>query len=197
LLVHKDCRKSIEVAERYADGKVTDGDLTAQLRSAYRGYQLACFAQQDYPTKHKGNPFARLPVEQLRVAVEATEAVMGTVDPVLGNEDREEFSVARIVELVVTASNGKVTKADAEVTLVREIFGNPFHPVTLHQTWLTSDVLLLARGIYKERAFDRMPILADALQDAGCDSNDILSHCRGPGPHVRGCWVVDLVLGKE
>jgi hypothetical protein len=56
---------------------------------------------------------------------------------------------------------------------------------------------LLAEGIYQERAFDRMPILADALQDAGCDNEDVLTHCRQPGEHVRGCWVVDLVLNKE
>ncbi|OWK45372.1 hypothetical protein FRUB_01703 [Fimbriiglobus ruber] len=62
---------------------------------------------------------------------------------------------------------------------------------------MTSNVVALACGIYQERAFDRMPILADALQDAGCDSDDILAHCRGDGPHVRGCWVVDLLLGKE
>jgi hypothetical protein len=55
----------------------------------------------------------------------------------------------------------------------------------------------LARGIYDDRAFDRLPILADALIDAGCDDEAILGHCRGPGPHVRGCWVADLVLGKE
>ena len=62
--------------------------------------------------------------------------------------------------------------------------------------WLTSDVLLLARGIYDDKAFDRMPILADALQDAGCTNEDVLNHCRGDGPHVRGCWVVDMLLGK-
>ena len=81
--------------------------------------------------------------------------------------------------------------------LVRDIFGNPFRPVTFDPAWRTSDVMLLANGIYDERAFDRMPILADALQDAGCDKPDILDHCRGDGPHVRGCWVVDLVLGKQ
>jgi hypothetical protein len=81
--------------------------------------------------------------------------------------------------------------------LVRDIFGNPFRPIAFNPAWLTSTVLTLARGIYDERAFDRMPILADALQDAGCDNDDILTHCRGAGPHVRGCWVVDLVLGKS
>ncbi len=80
--------------------------------------------------------------------------------------------------------------------VIRDIFGNPFRPVTVDPAWLTSDVLALARGIYAERAFDRMPILADALQDAGCDNEDVLTHCRdASAPHVRGCWVVDLVLG--
>jgi hypothetical protein len=79
---------------------------------------------------------------------------------------------------------------------VRCIFGNPFRPVTLDPSWRTSTVLALAEGIYTDRAFDRLPILADALQDAGCENDAILSHCRGLGPHVRGCWVVDLILGK-
>ena len=55
----------------------------------------------------------------------------------------------------------------------------------------------IAQAIYDKRAFDRMPILADALEDAGCDNADILAHCRGPNEHVRGCWVVDLILGKQ
>jgi hypothetical protein len=78
------------------------------------------------------------------------------------------------------------------------ILGNPFRPVTFDPAWRTSDVVLLAQGIYEERAFERMPILADALQDAGCDNADILAHCRDAStPHARGCWVVDLVLGKQ
>ena len=80
--------------------------------------------------------------------------------------------------------------------MFRDIFGNPFRPVTLDPRWLTETVVALAAGIYADRAIDRMPILADTLEDAGCDHADLLAHCRGDGPHVRGCWVVDLVLGK-
>jgi hypothetical protein len=83
-----------------------------------------------------------------------------------------------------------------QAALLREIFGNPFHPVTIDRAWLTANVAGLAQSIYDDRAFDRLPILADALEDAGCDNADILNHCRQPGEHVRGCWVVDLVLGK-
>jgi len=67
----------------------------------------------------------------------------------------------------------------------------------LAPAWLTSTVTSLAQSIYQERAFDRLPILADALEDSGCTNPDILNHCRQPGEHVRGCWVVDLLLGKE
>jgi hypothetical protein len=81
--------------------------------------------------------------------------------------------------------------------LIRCIFGNPLCPVTLDPSWRTSTVVALATGIYSDLAFDRMPILADALQDAGCENEDILIHCREPGEHFRGCRVVDLILKKE
>jgi hypothetical protein len=81
--------------------------------------------------------------------------------------------------------------------LVRCLFGNPFRPVALGGTWLTSTVTNLAQAIYDDHAFDRLPILADALEDAGCTDEDILAHCRGGGEHCRGCWVVDLLLGKK
>jgi hypothetical protein len=94
----------------------------------------------------------------------------------------------------------RVAEAREQVTagmarMLKDIVGNPFRPVALHDRWRTSDVVGLARGIYDDRAFDRLPILADALIDAGCDETAILDHCREPGPHYRGCWVVDLVLG--
>ncbi len=80
--------------------------------------------------------------------------------------------------------------------LIRDIHGNPFRPVTFAPEWRTSTVTAIAETIYADRTFGNLPVLADALEDAGCDHADILSHCRGSGPHVRGCWVVDLVLGK-
>jgi hypothetical protein len=78
-----------------------------------------------------------------------------------------------------------------------DIVGDPARPVPFDPRWRTSDVIGVARGIYDERAFVRLPILADALMDAGCEDERIISHCRSKGPHVRGCWLVDLVLGKQ
>jgi hypothetical protein len=85
----------------------------------------------------------------------------------------------------------------AQSSMQREIICNPFHPIILNPSWLTSTVLALASSIYSQRAFDCMPALADALQDAGCDNEAILSHCRQSGEHFRGCWVMDSLLGME
>ena len=81
--------------------------------------------------------------------------------------------------------------------ILRDIFGHLFLAVPPRSSFLTANVTGLATAIYSERAFDRLPILADALEDAGCDNADILNHCRQPGEHVRGCWVVDLILSKK
>jgi hypothetical protein len=83
--------------------------------------------------------------------------------------------------------------------LLREIFGAGGRLLTSpwwESAWRTGTAVTLAHRMYESLDFGAMPILADALQDAGCDNDDILNHCRGDGPHVRGCWVVDLVLGK-
>jgi hypothetical protein len=84
---------------------------------------------------------------------------------------------------------------ESQTTLVRDIFGNPFHPIDF-TAWRTDTALSLARQMYDSRDFGAMPILADALHDAGCDNEVVLSHCREPNQvHFRGCWVVDGVLG--
>jgi hypothetical protein len=94
-----------------------------------------------------------------------------------------------------TAGHGE---ALFQTDLFRDIFGNPFHPVAFDQSWRTSAAVGLARAMYESRDFAAMPVLADALEEAGCDRPDVLAHCRDPhGVHVRGCWVVDLVLGKS
>ncbi|MBA4066880.1 MAG: hypothetical protein C0501_24870 [Isosphaera sp.] len=89
-----------------------------------------------------------------------------------------------------------MAESAAQVALLRDIFGNPFRAVVFDPAWRTDTAVSLARGMYEARDFAAMPILADALQDAGCEDDHVLTHCRDPdGVHVRGCWVVDLALG--
>jgi hypothetical protein len=86
-----------------------------------------------------------------------------------------------------------------QADFLRCIFGNPFRPVTVDPAWLAwngGTIPKLAEAVYQERAFERLPVLADALEEAGCSEADLLGHLRSPGPHVRGCWAVDLLLGK-
>ncbi|MGL6097457.1 MAG: hypothetical protein ACRC7O_16875 [Fimbriiglobus sp.] len=83
------------------------------------------------------------------------------------------------------------------LALFRDIFPNPFRPIRFAPGWITPTVTALAAAIYADRAWDRMPILADALEEAGCDDVRVLTHCRDYPMHARGCWVVDAVLGKS
>jgi hypothetical protein len=80
---------------------------------------------------------------------------------------------------------------------IREQIGNPFQPYRCEPEWRTETVLILASAIESDHAFDHMPILADALEEAGCDEQPMLDHLRGPGPHSQGCWVLDLILDRE
>ena len=114
--------------------------------------------------------------------------------------ERDVISVCCLHANAAFAREGKdmLTEAAYQANLLRDIFGNPFRPVTFDPDWRTSTVVSIAHSMYDSRDFSPMPILADALQDAGCEHEDILNHCRDPqGTHVRGCWVVDLVLGKS
>ncbi len=112
-------------------------------------------------------------------------------------------------QVVITSVAGSIIARDisprgeshehhVQIAFVRDIFGNPFREIAFSQDWRSTDAVAIARTMYDSRDFGAMPILADALQDAGCDNEDILTHCRDTTrTHVRGCWVVDLVLGKE
>jgi hypothetical protein len=113
---------------------------------------------------------------------------------------RERFKLAPLEKSQAITVESRAAEYSEMCSVLRCIFGNLFHsnivdPVLL--SWNGGTALHLAQAIYDERAYERLPILADALEEAGCTDAAILDHCRGPGPHVRGCWVVDLLLGKE
>jgi hypothetical protein len=145
-----------------------------------------------------------LPDGRIRAAVELSER---HADGLASREEVEaawDAAEAAVPEGAVLLPVYAALEADAEraaqCPLLRDIFGNPFRPVPLHPAWLAwndGTVPKLAQAIYEERAFDRLPVLGDALEEAGCTDADILSHCRSGGEHVRGCWVIDLLLGKE
>jgi hypothetical protein len=96
------------------------------------------------------------------------------------------------------ADKARQAEHQSQAHLLRCIFGSPFRSMpTVPDYGRNPTVLALATAIYGERAWDRLPVLADSLEEAGTTDPDILNHCRQPGVHARGCWVVDLVLGKQ
>lgn len=179
LLTDSRSKEALAVAERFADGLASKVEMEAVL-------QPACDAAGE-ASRYALSPADGTPLPSWAAAWVIAKAVIATSDRV----EAAFFGAVDGVRFAGTAL-GKPPTA-----LLHDIFGNPFRPVTIDPTWLTSTVVSLAHGIYEQRAFDRLPILADALQDAGCDSEDVLNHCRGPGEHVRGCWVLDLILGKR
>ena len=169
-------RRAIEVLEEWAEETATQSVRTEAARNA----RFACF---EFPSQ---------------IGAEDHQAI----------DDPHFVGLMLYRELVssspgvhaLTATSGLADGATEQVRqseLLRDIFGNPFRPVSFSPEWRTSTAVTLASQMYESREFSAMPILADALQDAGCDNTDILEHCRGACPHVRGCWVVDLVLGKQ
>jgi hypothetical protein len=90
----------------------------------------------------------------------------------------------------------RLYRGDDLAAAIVEVIPNPFRPPVVPDDWRTVEVLNLARGVETDRAFDRLPILADALEEAGCTELGLLAHCRGAGPHAPGCWALDAVLGN-
>jgi hypothetical protein len=186
LLTEERARKALEVCERYENQPI---DRVA-LEAAGYATSAASSASKHYPGR------------------EACRAVWGAVQVALGCSKwlGSVFIAARVaLRARAKAAGCDVLRAELgfrrdQVHIIRDVFGNPFRPVTLEPIWLVwrdRTVCRLAQAIYDERRFADLPILADALEDAGCDNADILDHCRRPGEHVRGCWVVDALLGKS
>lgn len=141
----------------------------------------------------------------VRYAIPPDEWVSGSPPPTLHSHYTalmlyREFRSSSIAVHAIHAADGLADGArerHEQARLMRCIFGDPFRGRTVDARRLDPAVVSLARTIYEERAFDRLPILADALEAAGCDDRALSAHCRGQGPHVRGCWVIDAVLGKD
>lgn len=121
-------------------------------------------------------------------AVAAAQRLERDTDKKVQALDNEIWSAGRGERI----SRAAVERA-AQTDLVRCLVGNPFREAAVDPAWLTSTVVALARGIDADRAYDRLPILADALEDAGCADADVLSHCRGAHAHTKGCWVIELL----
>jgi hypothetical protein len=195
LLTDERSRKAVEVAERYADGSANAAELDTALEAAKRAIP------------HVGHSPSG-PEEQAAAA--AAEAAAAT-DPEAAA--RSVWGWARNVKLAqcFRETTSSPFPEDAKrvrdvafsesamegVALLRDLFNNPFRPITIDPNWRTPKVLAFSQDIYEKRAFIRMHELADALERAGCASPDILIHCREPGEHVRGCWLLDLLLGKR
>ena len=127
------------------------------------------------------------------------EAMVGAIAEIAGEIEYENPPTVgdshESPHFIYVSFSGPIT--DGQCHLLRDIVGNPFRPVAVEQRWLTADIVAVARYVYEERDFDHLPVLADVLIDAGCTDDAILAHCHQPGPHVRGCWAVDLLLGKS
>jgi hypothetical protein len=198
LLPHPVARETVQTAERFADGAASVAEfLAAGAKVREQSNDL--------------EPRWRASVGAERAALHPTHAALALAGISCWWEPQKAAWYASSnahLELPYLANprvdvhsrerwEAETSEKRAQRALLREIFGNPFRPVTFASEWRTDTAVLLARQMYESRDFSAMPVLADALQDAGCDSAEILDHCRGPGPHVRGCWVVDLVLDKQ
>ena len=176
LLIDVRSRTAIEVAELYADGNAT-GQERIDAENAARDADAELAVRR-----------ARHSIDGDRSAHE-NAAIAASI--AAGN------AYLDAVTTFVESALDSFTECHWQAAVLHDLFGNPFRPFTIDPRWLTISVVDLSTAIYDEKAFDRMPILADALMDSGCDNDDIIAHCRSEGPHVRGCWVLDLLLAKE
>jgi hypothetical protein len=191
LLTDEHSRRTVDIAERYADGAASEKELR-------QAEQLWTPALQGVV------PVAEFATRVAEFAARAAQAVARRTGYVEAVTLAAEAAAAQSAEAAGQSfwdyrQAALKVESRTQCDLFRDIFGNPFRPVSLQPSWVEwndGTVLKIALAVYRERAFDRLPILADALQDAGCDEWDILRHCQEPGEHVRGCWVIDLLLGK-
>lgn len=189
-LLHVDTREALETAERFADGCATIEELhQAEYRAGRHGNDEE---DQVQDLREQAAAPGLSPDQEWDLLLQGADQC-----------DRQKATAmahaATIPELgtFIPVPMGFSGNHETAARVLLCIVGNPFRSVSLDLAWCTPTVTQLAQAIYEDRAFDRMPILADALEDAGCTDASVLEHCRGGSVHARGCWVVDLLLGKE
>jgi hypothetical protein len=189
-------KRAVEVMELFIDGRTEDQERMEAGALCREAADEWCLSDVSYNELWRTLRTYRVVLSTVLGDIAQSAAIQSL------NEAWRVEGIDRLIRDGTEQSNKQeIARLSSEILplyspLIHDIFGNPFRPITINPSWLTSTVLTLATGIYQEKAFDRMPILADALQDAGCDNEDILNHCREPGEHCRGCFVVDLLLEK-
>jgi hypothetical protein len=191
LLDDERTRRCIEVVESFADARAT----TEELQGAETETSEIWLKAAADDTAFACHQLCAKVVDGLHVSTSAISAVFV--------KQRREANKS-FEPLEGRRSGACPSEERAQCVLIRDIFGNLFRPVTIETAWITLVVLGLAQASYEQRDLpagtlqpDRLAVLADALEDAGCTDAAILSHLRSPGPHVRGCWVLDLLTGRK
>jgi hypothetical protein len=201
LLTDERSRRAVEFAERYADGQADEEDLRLAATGAETVAEaLAVYAGPTDVNDESSAAFA---------ALNATRTDGNVASYVAANAASAAYHegafAAEDDDLMATlhgrpgAAACRARERAEQADILRELFGNPFKPVSVDRAWLRwngGTVSALAAEVYAESAFDRLPLLADSLEDAGCSETSLLGHLRGPGPHAHGCWALDLVLAK-
>jgi hypothetical protein len=191
-LLEEDSRDAVLAAEQVAEGR--GQKESPKAREALK----AAEAKAALVARRLGKPKGARAAEAA-AATAAAEAVRS-------DAGHGAMFAAKAAATARALSRGEQPAAEEKflVDLLVDIHGNPLRPVAFDPGWRTGQVEGLARSAYEERSLPggeldvaRLAVLADALVDAGCNNWDILSHLRGPGPHVRGCWALDLVLARE
>jgi hypothetical protein len=187
---------AIEVLERFADGDATVNEREAAYRAA-----LEVGFGADSPLREAADAPTQIPDETWKRTHAAMAASYAIATNMPGHKAWYNAYNAMYYALM-TEKRGTMNPWQAE--LLREIFGNPFRPTGFDARWRTSAVTNLAQSAYAERVLphgrlheERLSVLADALEEAGCNEAELLAHLRRPGEHFRGCWALDLVLGKS
>jgi hypothetical protein len=205
LLVDERSRRAVEVAEDYADGLASAAELAESDASAMAAGRASLADYGHLPRGLSADEFhdALASVHALFAAGHAAQEARSSFE--VGAMLFHSWAAGKLALLKAAPENqgvesdvSKAAERGRQADIVRDIFGNPFvAPPRIESAWRTPEVVELAKGIYERRSFDRMPELGMALEKAGCSDRQVLDHCRSAGEHARGCWVVDLILGKE